>query len=626
LSHESAASTCTEFDLQPMKLKPAADPSPLARSTRTEVDGRLNEAERAADIGAFIRALQTLAVEERAPQLSRLVALVAKCPRIEWSLWLEHAKNTLGWRPPASLAHVELSKLALKDAVLAPLTALSTEQLTAADLETALRDVVTAALRQSPDGTSMQQWLTFLKTETSRHVSALVVNGVTPAQLDAVVVSAFEQAAQQAVLSTTAASGLGEEIRLTNPEPWPEPVDGIALLDALVATIRRFVVHPPAATVAVALYIVLTHVYNSFDILPILVLKSPVKRCGKTRLITIVQHLVLRPLLTANITAPSLFRTIAAFGPALLIDEADTFVRFLDELRGLLNSGYTRSTAFAIRTVGDDHLPRAFSTWCPKILALIGKLSDTLEDRSIIVVMNRRTRDEPVDRLRLTALPRELEPLLRQVARWAQDHAAALRDSDPQVPEGLNDRAADNWCPLLAIADLVGGPWARRAREAALELSGDPEAETDESTGLQLLARPARPLHRRGRAPNGGGPATPQCFGRPPVKGDRAVDVRDAFARYLPPLAVPRPGGEAVDPKYPKSALETDHLARVLDPKPPAPASDAASDVSSRKSTQASDTSPAAPRTPPSTSVPSAPIPRTPLRFPEPSPKHEPGR
>jgi hypothetical protein len=110
------------------------------------------------------------------------------------------------------------------------------------------------------------------------------------------------------------------------------------------------------------------------------------------------------------------------------------------------------------------------------------------------------------------------------------------------------------------------------------------------------------------------------------VKGYRAVDLRDAFARYLPPLAVPRPGGEAVDPKYPKSALETDHLARVLDPKPPAPASDAASDVSSRKSTQASDTSPAAPRTPPSTSVPSAPIPRTPLRFPEPSPKHEPGR
>jgi uncharacterized protein DUF3631 len=660
LSHEPAESTYAEFDLQTMKAKPAAaDPVSLARSTRTEVDGRLNEAERAADIGAFIRALQTLAVEERAPQLSRLVALVAKCPRIEWSLWLEHAKNTLGWRPPASLAHVELSKLALMDEVLAPLAALSTEQLTAADLETALRDVVTAALRQSPDGTSMQQWLTFLKTETSRHVSALLVNGVTPAQLDAVVVSAFEQAAQKAVLSTTAASGLGEEIRLTNPEPWPEPVDGIALLDALVATIRRFVVHPPAATVAVALYIVLTHVYNSFDILPILVLKSPVKRCGKTRLITIVQHLVLRPLLTANITAPSLFRTIAAFGPALLIDEADTFVRFLEELRGLLNSGYTRSTAFAIRTVGDDHLPRAFSTWCPKILALIGKLSDTLEDRSIIVVMNRRTRDEPVDRLRLTALPRELEPLLRQVARWAQDHAPALRDSDPQVPEGLNDRAADNWCPLLAIADLVGGPWARRAREAALELSGDPEAETDESTGLQLLAdlrdlfivvgeRPTEEVLQRLNALadhpwpqwNRGRPMTarqlasmlkpfgvkPRQLTRPiNVKGYRAVDLRDAFARYLPPLAVPRPGGEAVDPKYPKSALETDHLASLWDPKQPVPASDAPSDVSSRKATQASDTSAASPGAPTSTSAPSAPVPRTPLRLPGPLPKREPG-
>jgi hypothetical protein len=135
--------------------------------------------------------------------------------------------------------------------------------------------------------------------------------------------------------------------------------------------------------------------------------------------------------------------------------------------------------------VGDDHDPRAFSTWCPKAIALIGKLPATLEDRSIPISMRRRTAGELVHRLRQDRIETDVATLRRQAARWADDHLDHLRDADPAVPGELHDRAADCWRPLLAIADAAGGTWAAQAREAALALSGD---ATDDDAGSKLLA------------------------------------------------------------------------------------------------------------------------------------------
>ena len=46
----------------------------------------------------------------------------------------------------------------------------------------------------------------------------------------------------------------------------------------------------------------------------------------------------------------------------------------------------------------------------------------------------------------------------------------------------LHDRAADNWRPLLAIADLAKGDWPVVARNAAIGL-----ADTDEEVSLGQL-------------------------------------------------------------------------------------------------------------------------------------------
>jgi putative DNA primase/helicase len=144
------------------------------------------------------------------------------------------------------------------------------------------------------------------------------------------------------------------------------------------------------------------------------------------------------------------------------VDEADTFIRDSDDLRGILNSGHTRELAFVIRTVGDDHEPRKFSTWGAKAIALIGGLKDTLADRSIEVALKRKLPGEHVERLR-HADPEVLHTLARRCARWAADHAEKIRAARPSMPDGLHDRAQDNWEPLIAIADLAGGDWPKLA-------------------------------------------------------------------------------------------------------------------------------------------------------------------
>jgi hypothetical protein len=106
---------------------------------------------------------------------------------------------------------------------------------------------------------------------------------------------------------------------------------------------------------------------------------------------------------------------------------------------------------------------------------------DTLEDRSIVVQLQRKPKAAKVARLRKRDC-QEFATLRRKASRWTEGNFEALAaDPDPDVPDELNDRAADNWRPLLAIADLAGGDWPHRAREAACVLSGaGHEAKSDQ--------------------------------------------------------------------------------------------------------------------------------------------------
>src|SRR5262249_2124811 len=109
----------------------------------------------------------------------------------------------------------------------------------------------------------------------------------------------------------------GRAISLPEPEPWPEPVDGPMLLDALAAAFGRYVIMPEHSRHTTALWAVHTYLLDCFMISPRLAIGSPVKRCGKTTLLDVLGWLTWRALPVANISAPSLFRVVEAYRPTL---------------------------------------------------------------------------------------------------------------------------------------------------------------------------------------------------------------------------------------------------------------------------------------------------------------------
>jgi Protein of unknown function (DUF3631) len=269
-----------------------------------------------------------------------------------------------------------------------------------------------------------------------------------------------------------------------DPEPWPGPVDGAELLDDIADSARSYLVLPNGGAETIALWSLFAHAHDCFEISPVLAATSPTPECGRTTLLTLLGELVPQPLPASNITASALFRAIDKWGPTVLVDEADTFLRENDELRGILNSGHNRRSAWIIRAQGEEHEPRRFSTWAPKAVALIGKLHPTLSSRSIPLPMQRKLPSEKVGRLRADQLT-HLLPLRRRAARWALYHGMKLRAIDPVLPYALDGRAADNWRPLLAIADLVGAQWPKTARAIA-EVSA--VSAKDETAAIMLLS------------------------------------------------------------------------------------------------------------------------------------------
>jgi putative DNA primase/helicase len=275
-------------------------------------------------------------------------------------------------------------------------------------------------------------------------------------------------------------------LALPDAEPWPEGVQLRAVLDDLVALLHRYIAFTDNEARAVALWITFTHAYEAAFIAPILGITSATKGCGKTTLLEMLHGLVRRPVIVSNLTGPVLYRLIEKRVPTLLIDEADTFLPMRQELTGILNSGHTKSGAQVLRTVGTEYEVRAFSTWCPKAIAMIGELPDTLDHRAIPVRLRRALPGERKERLRLDRLGETLEPYRRKLARWALDNVDTLTLAEPILPEEMGDRAQDNWRLLLAIADAAGDEWGRAARVSARSLSGTHRG--DNSAQVQLLS------------------------------------------------------------------------------------------------------------------------------------------
>jgi hypothetical protein len=284
-------------------------------------------------------------------------------------------------------------------------------------------------------------------------------------------------------------AGKPRGLEFEDVEPATEPVDGAALLDEITSVFERYIVLPDGAARAMALWSAHTHLMETFDVTPLLALSSPTKRCGKTTALRVLGGLVHRALPASGISAAAIYRTVEQHEPTLLIDEMDA-MKENEDLRGVLNSGHTRDLAFVIRVAGDgaNMEPRRFSTWCPKVLAHIGRLPGTLEDRAIRILMRRKLPGERRERVRRRQLALTLRPIHQKLVRWSKDVLEIVAGAEPELPESLDDRAVDNWEPLLAIADAAGGRWPSEARKVALALSGErANDEADDNPGVLLL-------------------------------------------------------------------------------------------------------------------------------------------
>lgn len=268
-------------------------------------------------------------------------------------------------------------------------------------------------------------------------------------------------------------------------EPWPVEVDGADLLDELVAIIRRYVVTDEHSLDAAALWTLATYFVEVAKYAPILNMTSPVPRCGKSTTLYTLSKLVFRAVSTGSISSAAIYRIIDKFMPCLLIDEVDTFLNEIDQARGIINLGVEHGGKVT-RTVGDDHEPVQFNVFGFKALAGIGKIANTLIDRSIKLRLNRKFRHDKTEPLR-HANERWFDDLRSRCTRFAQDNLVRFKDVDWKILENekLHDRANQVWEPLFIVAKLAGAEWFARANVAAIDLSAE---EPEKATNLEMLA------------------------------------------------------------------------------------------------------------------------------------------
>jgi len=258
----------------------------------------------------------------------------------------------------------------------------------------------------------------------------------------------------------------------------------------VLPVITRYVCMTSHQARVVALWVAHTYAIDAADATPYLAVNSAEKQSGKTRLLECFRLLVFNPWFTGRVTAAVLTHKVDSEHPTLLLDESDAAFsgekEYGEALRGISNTGYRRGGAASCCVgQGVNISYKDFSTFCPKAIAGIGKLPDTVRDRCIPVRLKRATRGT-VARFREREAQQEASEIAARLAAWATANLGALREARPSIPAQLTDRQADCCEPLLSIADLADGEWPETARAALVALCGQAQ-ESDDSIGVQLL-------------------------------------------------------------------------------------------------------------------------------------------
>jgi hypothetical protein len=364
---------------------------------------------------------------------------------------------------------------------------------------------------------------------------------------------------------------------------------GCALLDDVAKFIDTYMAYPTEdALVAVTLWVAHCHLLDAVESTPRLAHLSPEPGSGKTRALEVLETLTPTPMHVLSASAPAIFRSIESDRPTLLFDEVDAiFGRrgtddSAEDLRALLNAGH-RSGAQIPRCVGPSHEVKKFPVFAAVALAGLGDLPDTLMSRSIVIRMRRRAPHEHVTAFRHRVAEPGGNKLRDRLSAWAETVSEDVKDSWPVMPDGITDRPADVWEPILAVADASGGDWPAKARKACVALCAssltrdaslgvklltdlreifgsadrlstaeilDRLHKLDESPWADLRGKPLDPRGLAHRLTAYGITSTKVKLGDDSLRGYRREDLHDAWLRYCPPpeeteLAEPTEPGSA---------------------------------------------------------------------------------
>lgn len=263
-----------------------------------------------------------------------------------------------------------------------------------------------------------------------------------------------------------------------------------ALLNDVQSVYDQYVAFPsPEARDAVILWVAHAHVFESFDSTPRLSVRSAEPGSGKSRVLEVLEHMVPNPMYAVFVTPGVMWRAMEHGNPTLIIDEADTVFgkngssSAHSYLRGIINAGH-RAGASVPRCVGTADVQQ-FHVFGPVALAGLGRLPETIADRSVEIVMRRRRKgDAEIRPFRLKYAEGELRRVNEAAQLWGKHAADALAYAMPELP--VRDRDADVWEPLVSIADMAGAEWGKRARAACKALTADAKAKPP-SLGVRLL-------------------------------------------------------------------------------------------------------------------------------------------
>jgi hypothetical protein len=271
------------------------------------------------------------------------------------------------------------------------------------------------------------------------------------------------------------------------------PVDGERLLEITESFIKRFCAFPDEhALIAVTLWAAHCHMVEGFHTTPRLALLSPEAGSGKTRVLEVLDLLVPESMFCLSASPAAIFRTLAERQITLLVDEVDTiFARRgkddgNEDLRALLNAGYKRGATIP-RCVGPKHEVQNFEVFAATALAGLGDLPDTVMSRSIIIRMKKRAPHEHIEPFRSREHEAPGHAIRNKLAEWAYVVGGSVGAAWPTLPEGVVDRPAEVWEPLLAVAEAAGGNWSERARAACVALCRVAQ-DRRVTLGIRLLA------------------------------------------------------------------------------------------------------------------------------------------